>query len=237
MKGLKFIITGTGRCGTLYMANLFTSMGYPCTHEAVFTPSGMDWAMDVLEGRRPRTNSKISDGKRCIPFGEDAEFVAESSFLATPFLEQVDAKVVHVVRHPARVVASLIGNGFKNFVNSGPTDQPEAPDHFEYEKFMYDHLPELCQDMSQLERGCLFYIRWNEMIERSGRVSLFHRVEDDVEDIKEFLGFDGDTYYDNRSCNTVEAKKKWSLSDIGDPTIRRQFADITERYGYKLTLL
>lgn len=236
MEGLKFIITGTGRCGTLYMANLFTSMGFPCSHEAVFTPKGIDWAKEVLSGKQPRTSSKISEGKRCIPFGKNVDFVAESSYLAAPFIGEFDAKVIHVVRHPTKVVASLVGDGFRNFVNKLPTDQIDFPDHLEYEKFMYQNMPELSGDMTQLDRGCLFYVGWNEMIERSGKVELFHRVEDDVEDIKKLLGFVGESYYDNRKCNTVKERRKWSISEIADSGIRKRFEDIAERYGYKIPI-
>ena len=33
---LDFLVTGTGRCGTVYMAELLTSLGIPCGHESLF---------------------------------------------------------------------------------------------------------------------------------------------------------------------------------------------------------
>lgn len=234
MESLKFIITGTGRCGTLYMANLFTSMGFPCSHEAVFTPNGIDWAKEVLGGERPRESSKISEGKRCVPFGKNKKFVAESSHMAAPFLKQIDSRVIHVVRHPKEVVASFIGQAFRRFMNVGPTKQPDLPGSYEHEKFMYDNLPELYGEMKQIDRACLYYVGWNEMIERSGKVELFHRAEDDINDIKKILGLEGNGYYDNRNCNTVKTKGSWRLSDIGDQSIRNKIRDMAERYGYEL---
>lgn len=232
----KYLVTGTGRCGTLFMANLLTSMGFPCSHEAIFTPMGIEWAREVMDGRRPIENSRISEGKRCLPDDPDVEFVAESSYMAAPFLKEFDFRVIHVVRNPLNVVASLVGKGFRQFSSKTPTDFEEDPDHFRYEKFIYENVPELGEDISPLERGCLFYVRWNEMIEKSGRVSLFHRVEDGIDDIKDFFGFKGEGCYENRRCNSVELRRDWGMSEIKNPDIKGQIAEMAKRYGYDIGL-
>lgn len=231
MTDLKYLVTGTGRCGTLYMANLLTSMGFPCSHEAVFTPKGFWWANEVLSGKRPRVSSKISEGKICVAEGE---YVAESSYMAAPFLGRTDAEVVHVVRDPMKVVASLVGGEFMQFSGSEPTFFEHDPNHIEYEKFIYVHLPELGRDMSQLDRACLFYVRWNEMIEGSGRVRLFHRIEDGVEDVKELLKFSGNRHYDNKSCNSFPKRRPWSILELRDRGVRKDLEGMAERYGYEL---
>lgn len=232
MLNLKYIITGTGRCGTLFMANLFTSMGFPCSHEAVFTPKGLGWAKEVLAGLRPRVSSGISKGKILVR-GED-DCVAESSYMAAPFLDETDAQVVHVVRNPMKVIASLTGDEFMQFTNSAPTFFDHDPSHIEYEEFIYGRVPEMERDMEQLDRACLFYVRWNEMIENSGRVRLFHRIEDDVSAIKNLLGFGEKYHYDNRTCNSFPKKRQWSVSDLKDKRIRIELKDMADRYGYEL---
>lgn len=215
------------------MANLMTSMGFPCTHEAVFTPKGLSYAREVLEGSRPAENSVISEGKRCIP-EEGAEFVAESSYMSAPFLADFNCKVIHVVRNPFSVVASLIGDGFRQFTRNEPTYLDDDPRHLEYEQFIYDHLPSMRKESTQLDRACLFYVSWNRMIEESGRVSLFHRIEDDVEKVKEFLGFKGEYHYDNRKCNSVKERREWKVSEISNPKVRDSLLEMASRYGYNM---
>lgn len=71
---LRYIVTGTGRCGTNYLAKLLCSAGVPCGRESVFNTS-------------------------LKPVGK---LLADSSWMALPYLErnQYDATVVHLVRNP-----------------------------------------------------------------------------------------------------------------------------------------
>lgn len=81
----RFVVTGTGRCGTRYLAYVLSASGVTCGHEEVFTPDGPGmWA-----GRR-----------------------GDSSWLAAPHLEGFDGYVLHLVRNPLHVVRSLVGMGF-----------------------------------------------------------------------------------------------------------------------------
>lgn len=231
MVDLKFVVTGTGRCGTVFMANLLTSMGWPCGHEAVFGPHGVGRAREVLSGIRPPENSEISRNGDILSEGEG--IVGDSSYMAAPFLKEVDALVVHLVRNPIDVVASLVGGMFRNFSGSSPTHFEDIPDHILYEGFMYENLPELGGEMPQLDRGCLFYMRWNEMIEASGRVDVFHRVEDPADRIRKLFG-GGCGHYSDTRCNSFsEHSRRWSTREIQDPRIRSEMRDIMKRYGYR----
>lgn len=229
MIDLKYIVTGTGRCGTLFMANLLTSMGVPCSHEAIFTPHGIDKARRVIRKEEPAVSSRISRGENLSDY--EMDIVADSSYMAAPFLKEFEAKVIHVVRNPLRVVASMMGDSFKNFLNPYPTDLKEFPDHLMYEEFMYGHLNELKNKMTQAERCCLFYVRWNKMIEDSGRVSIRHRIEDGTEKIKEFFGFDGECY-SNTKCNS-KPSSEWSFSEIKSTSIKMDVLEMMDRYGYR----
>jgi hypothetical protein len=40
--GMRYLVVGTGRCGTVYMAKLLSSVGVPCGHEATVTPQKAD---------------------------------------------------------------------------------------------------------------------------------------------------------------------------------------------------
>ncbi len=236
MVDLKYLVTGTGRCGTLFMSNLLTSAGFPCTHEAIFTPDGLEWANKVMAGEEPIVNSKISRGDCLSDAKAKEEIVAESSFMAAPFVQQINADIIHVVRNPMKVVGSMIGDVFKNFSNPHPTHFEEIPDHITYEKFIYDHLPELSEEMSQIDRGCLFYLLWNRMIEESGKVKFFHRIEDDTTKLREFIGYKEAEWYSNKKCNSFSSSKKLRIQDIKSPRIRDEMADIMKRYGYSLKI-
>jgi tetratricopeptide (TPR) repeat protein len=85
-KKIDILITGTGRCGTGYMAKLLTSAGLPCGHEEIFS--------FTINKDRLIHNEKIG----------------ESSWLAAPFLSSTylnDTTIIHAVRHPLHTVQSL----------------------------------------------------------------------------------------------------------------------------------
>lgn len=231
MVDLKVIVTGTGRCGTVFMANLLTSLGWPCGHEAVFGPEGLGHAMEVISGIHPAESSPISRAWEVL--SEDVTIVGDSSYMSAPFLAEFDAAVIHVVRNPFPVVGSLVGGVFRNFSGPVPTDFEDAPDHIRYETFMYKHLPDLGRDMPQLDRACLFYTRWNEMIEASGRVDLLHRIEDPPERIRKMFGRGGECYAEEGCNSFADSSRRWSILEVESPSIRRGLRDIMKRYGYK----
>ncbi len=102
----KFIITGTGRSGTSYIATLLNELGVSCGHEKVFHPNTL---------------------KNNIDF---ASYAGDASWLAAPFISQLtnQAHVLHQVRNPIAVARSFIGIGFFN-------EQPTA-DHLPYLRFL-----------------------------------------------------------------------------------------------------
>ena len=226
MVKLDYIITGTGRCGTLFAANYLTSSGIPCTHEAVFTPFGLDYALEVLAGKRKPVSSKVSIGDN---LSDDYEMYlnAESSYMSAPFLGEFSrSQVIHMVRNPIKVVASFVfDRGYFNA--NGPSPNPEI---FPYEDFVYTHLPSLREDVPPIDRACLFWVGWNEMIEASGAVDYRHRLEDPVEELANFLGSSGT--YSKVSNAAKEPPPKWSPAQIQTPSIRKRFKDLARKYGY-----
>jgi hypothetical protein len=83
----RFVITGSGRCGTTWISRALTRAGIPCGHEAVFNPWSPEWP-DYLQ--------------------------AESSWVAACELGRLDSLGVPVallVRHPLAVVKSMVEIG------------------------------------------------------------------------------------------------------------------------------
>lgn len=85
-----FVIIGTGRCGTEYVAKYLTAAGHPCGHETFYRPIGPLYAANET---------------RIIPDGD-------SSWLAVPFLPCVGIKAVHQTRAPVPVIKSFLKLGF-----------------------------------------------------------------------------------------------------------------------------
>ena len=203
MWGIKdLVVTGTGRCGTAYMAKVLESAGVPCQHEGTGTDDMREALQELAQEERRR---------------------ALSSWLAAPFLNQrplQDARVVHLVRHPQRVMESLLRIGF--FEGRYP----------EYLSFANEHLPGLEEQPSGEAKAAHLYVKWNEMIERQcdGRQYIRHRVEDDPAFLLDQLGIiaDGDLYRNTRLNSRAGAPV-----DVDITKWPEVFA-MAERYGYEL---
>lgn len=225
---LDYIVTGTGRCGTLFAANFLTSAGIPCSHEAVFTQKGIEYASEVLNGLTRPSSSKVSRGDNLSDY--EMEIRADSSYMSAPFLmEFQESSVIHMVRNPVNVVSSFMGLCY--FSKPVPTSFIHEPEQDKYEAFVYSWLPELAKDMPHLDRVCLYWTAWNEMIEASGRVAFRQRLEDPKETLSSFLGREGT--YSNERCNFLEKEAfNWRIAQIDNPSIRKRFKDLAKKYGY-----
>ena len=208
-QGLELVVVGTGRCGTKFVAKFLTSAGLPCAHEAFFSWRG-------LRGLERR----IAQHK----------FVAESSWLAVPFLNcdlLKDAVIVHLVRHPKPVMESWL------------RDPPERIRR--YDDFRLRHLAGLADHEREIDKAACRYVGWNEMIERQNRDCVRFRIEDDPAGLLRQLSarrlvdlntLDIRFLFDDRKCNhrrgtPVEVR----LVDVG-LNLREELIDMSARYGY-----
>jgi hypothetical protein len=163
---LHFVITGTPRSGTSYIARLFQAIGFDCGHEERFNP----WHKNHDQDFKP---------------------LGDSSWMAAPFLTELppSTKVFHLVRDPVKAINSIIGTGqlhwpsdYRTFLarhfwgdsNYWPTDITVEAQHF--------------------------WIRWNRIIEQSGRVTRRLQVERVREAIVEVA---------------KEIKPEWDMSSKG----------------------
>ena len=207
--GIHFVVTGTPRSGTRYVARVLQKLGFDCHHERHFTP----W--DVIT-----EDCRLND----IPWGD-------SSWLAAPFLHMLPAttKVFHVVREPLHTLNSIIGTG-----------QIDWPD--DYRTFIAKHC---WNDENYWPKNVgldaqTFWVRWNLMIERSGRVNRRFRVEEipaALLGIAADIGGSGISARDiagvldavPRNVNTREHDSSLRLtrSDLTDECV-----EMARRYGY-----
>jgi hypothetical protein len=233
---LEYLVVGTGRSGTLYAAKLLTALGKPCGHERIFTGGEPTVTLPTIE----QGGENSACGKH---FGLefDGPPVAESSYMAVPFMEHECLKnstIIHVVRDPLNVIRSFLNNLL--FFREDRASFRHAP-----EQFLYEHLPHLDFLPDPVSRACFYYLRWNQMIEESigDRKYLLYPIENGPDTLLKFMGLDsGEHALPDNSCN---AYSKWpdhmristDLPTVADEEIRACFlwkdvATLARKYGY-----
>jgi hypothetical protein len=235
---LKYLIVGTGRSGTVFMARLLTSLGIPCGHESVFNVEGLDKASQIISGVAKPSLSHTSmvswkNGERITEaeWLSDVSLIeADSSYMAAPFLNSSilkETQILHVVRNPFKVV-----NSFSNYIDYFDDESPSSV----WEFFIYQQLPELKKSMTKYDRAALFYVLWNELIEKR-KCDFFHRLEDGAEPVINYLGAKDAQPFSNTEVNTY---KKWSNECFGlhflkSKEIKYRFIEMGNRYGYRMS--
>jgi hypothetical protein len=234
---LKFIVTGTGRSGTVYMARVLTSLGVPCGHESVFTQDKERKIMGRLYGFVEPTISDVADNHGWL---EISELVADSSYMAVPYLgheEIQEIPVIHVVREPLSVISSFVKD-LKYF-------QLLEDNEFNaqgWEDWMYSQVTEINMYETPLERACCFWTTWNQRIEDAckDRPYYFKRVEEAFKpDFFEFLGIrEQEVKFRNKKTNTMRKRDRdFSIEEIPDGKAKEDFLAMRKRYGYPLAHL
>jgi hypothetical protein len=243
---LKYLVVGTGRCGTVYMARVLTSMGIPCGHETIFDFNGLDLALARLGGEGSLRLSFVSQSKfkgaehHFLPdwLGDVNKIVADSSYMAAPFLRHEcleGTKVIHVVRHPVKVI-----NSFLNYLGYFQHKIPSCMSTIAWESFIYNNVPELGDEcLTPEERAARYYVRWNRMIDESlaGKTHVRLRAEDGPRGAMDFVGYEGSIFelFNDKSVNTLRRPGKlFSLFDLREGKIKDELLELSESYGYNL---
>lgn len=198
--GGRFLITGTARSGTLYMATALKAAGINAGHEQVFTPGSVD----------PVTSPKWKAG--------------EVSWLAAPFTPIDEMPVLHQVRHPLKVIGSLLRHGLVQ------------PGEGSYTLYAYRHLPGLKALSSAIERAAYYWLHWNDLVTGA---ELTYRVEalDEalLDRICDLVGVEGDTARAlsiPRDLNSIASPVPVDWADVPQP-LRSQVQEAGIRYGYE----
>ncbi len=231
MVKLRYIVTGTGRSGTVGLACALSSAGLYSSHERFFHGNSLPNALHLLE-TNGGSNSWCSSRSGLAEWGE--QVVAESSYLVAPFLAEsyfANTTIIHAVRNPWKVILS--------FVNDIQFFRGE-PEH-EHEVFIYAVLPRLHDLRSPIDRAIYYYLHWNQMIERLAQKQepghyFFHRVEDGPEGLLRQLGVAEEAI---RSClkkNDVNSFKDWQQGRELLPSLPRFEVEHIERSRYTADL-
>lgn len=234
---LSCVVTGTGRCGTVYFSKVLTSSGIPCTHEGIFDHCGIEETIKRLKENKTFKSSHISqnvtrnDSKLGIEWPSEINRVylkADSSYMAAPYLDHKclkDTKIIHLVRHPMKVINSFVV-GFHYFY--------EESYNCPYHNFIFRFFPEIKKAPDPVSRAALYYIKWNGMIEEKskGKNYLRHPIENDANRALRFLEVDVTEFYGNKNANHINNLKNLynSFEQIPDKYIRDELAALYSRY-------
>lgn len=237
MTNLKYLITGTGRSGTVYLSRLLTSLDIPCGHECIF--NNKDNFLDRLlypEKRELSLCSRMNflNNTEISCWVDPSKTIAESSYLMVPYLnidELKDIPLIHVVRNPFKVISSFVLdlNYFSPESEIGDED---------WQAKIYNFLPELKDIEFQIDRAAYFYCKWNQEIseQKNKRPYFFAQVEtiDENGAFFKFLEIEkkSNLFKDKKINSMKKSKYELQLSDIKNKKIRQDFCEIVVDYDY-----
>lgn len=233
MKKLEYLVVGTGRCGTAYIAQLLTSAGISCGHESIFSTNTLSEIKDKLKNTKSLKLSECSlmqEKKWTNP----RDIIADSSYLAAPYLRcgfLKDTKIIHVVRHPVDVIKSFVFSGlyFENFV-------PEKSKI--YQDFIKQHAPKVYNNgFNAITKAAIYYMYWNSMIEKRNKCSenyFLYNIESNPNKLMNFLG---KSKYNKKLSKKINAWKKNDLKfhlKYIYPDILEELKEFSLKYNYYL---
>lgn len=98
VSSIRFVVTGSGRCGTKWLSEALTAGGVPAAHEGAYNH---EYAGHWRPGVR-----------------------ADVSWMAATHLSEIPDPIVLLVRHPLHVVRSWVEIGFFGWDSDNPTHAP-----------------------------------------------------------------------------------------------------------------
>lgn len=223
---IKYLVAGTPRSGTVYMARLLSSLGIMCGHESIFTTDGLNGAISILKNIKNAQTSEVSkDGNTW--FNPETQ-IAESSYMSAPFLNEAclsNCKIIHAIRNPIEVISSIYFDA--NFWD----DEIQRP----YRNFVYSHLPELKNIPCKIERTMAFYIWWNELVENKSNITI--NVENaNCQKLHDFLEINDQlnkNVFSNTKINSWKKREKnIDLKEIKNSSTKQKFKHTIEKYFY-----
>lgn len=223
----KILITGCGRSGTGYISNYLTGAGIKCGHEDVFTLNGFKGWKD---------------------------YEADSSWFAAPFLDELDGdvRIVHIVRHPDKVVNSFYRLGlfstlsWRNYVMNpdpifiyrrfllNPKYIVKRYLHVKgHRKLLKENSSSLDRRKSEINRIYDYWYEWNSLIEEQCKNKPYLQVN--IESIdKEWGKISNFLDVEIASVSEVKKNKKkaYPAREIDITERPNYITELMKKYGY-----
>lgn len=183
-KKLEYLVTGTGRCGTVFFSHLLTNMGIPCGHEHIFNFQSKRICFGRLIYPERRLNSNVSEHDFLNPnyenkYVDPKKTIAESSYFLVPYLNEhylSGIPLLHLVRNPFKVIRSFVDDF--NYFKDGNRIEDKNIDL--YENFIYTTYPEIKNYTNPYDRAAQYYISCNKKIfeQKTKRPYLLIKIEE-----------------------------------------------------------
>lgn len=225
----RFVITGCGRSGTTYIAQLLSQLGCHCTHEKLF------------DGRQP-SRLKVwlaRMGLQSLPWPDS--ICGEAAWEVAPLLPLLpdNIQVFHQVRHPLEYIRSRQKKGWVHGRFRGRY-LPHLPRH-RRSTFAAMSLA------GQADLLARFWIDWNALVERrvGNKPYLRYRIEDfGLQQLLEMLDLIDFPYEAEQvsevfaslptNINTRGEKREDITLDLLPDSTRQDLERAAARYGYTL---
>lgn len=237
---LKFIVTGTGRSGTNFVAKLLTQLEIPCGHECIFNNEPFEQILLKLYNPSLRELSYCSihdltnitdEPPELEKWVDESQTIAESSYMAAPYLmlnELKDIKIIHVIRNPIKVVSSFV-KSLNYFSENNPTNA--------WEINIYNNIPELSNITTQIERACYYYCKWNDLVKINAKNNkyILCKLEniDKNENFYKFIEKEKQEIQISKKTNVInERNENFKMSDIPSGEIKNEFYAKCNEYKY-----
>jgi len=212
---LKYLVVGTGRCGTGYISKSFDKIGIPCGHEEIFSLTRVK-RIDNLRVKENLNKSKKE---------------AESSWLAVPWLDNYviipeDCKIIHITRHPKDTIESLLDTGMLSRYDN------------KYTQFAFRNMPRMRPEYDPIINCAIWYVWWNRKIENTTRNVIRHKVEDDITNLFDRIGLPhNNKLFNNTKYNSRVSKKRRQVDlkeELSGKPILKYLLSMASEYGYEM---
>jgi len=228
------LLTGCGRSGTLSLKEyLQKDVGISAVHEDLKVGAvSVSWLYAASQDTQ-------------YPF-EKLNSVKQRQRLAASLGPDIFGPVVHLTRHPLKVMSStrrcFCGRGDRSLPLGRQSDMKSW-------RFVETHIPRIDPDSSfeDLGRSALYWIEWNKLIDRRFPGNTHVRLED--AEPAALVGGLGITRFDttllpktlpHTKGHVSPAKEKIRLPDVTwtelrdyDPELAREVLDLAQHYGYE----
>jgi hypothetical protein len=232
---IKIIITGTGRCGTLYLSKLLSFCNIFCGHETIFDHSSWNKILQRIYGNEELSLSKIAK-KNYGDYLKDNIIVGDSSYMAMPYLDMNifnDCFFIHVIRNPIDVINSFCHN--MNYFYDEPYSNIDEFNR-KYINFIYKHVPDIKKYKNPYEKAACFYLYWNNQIEK--KLKNKNKIKIKIEevgikkDLENFLNFEIPKEFLMLDNNITKNINKFNIKYIKDKKIKEDIISFCEKHEY-----
>lgn len=242
---LEYLITGTGRCGTVSLYILLNQSGIKASHEVLFSP-------EQLPAEREKEYQTLKD--RLL----NTEYRAESSFLAASFLGTdllpPSITLVHLTRDPLLTIKSFMELRFFqcHFDTLSLTGKIKnkleqykliSRDHLhdKFVDYIKRHLPHIFENINEeVTLYMKYYVGWNQLILDKANTypkHYLHKIEDPTDKLCEFLGIpelQTDIYNQKKHSKKDNISLTGLHSKIKNSSYYPEFREFCNKIGYEV---